>query len=70
MELSDKVIAGIRDAAKRVSGYGSLTVRFAGEDVIYIEVSDKIRIQEKIEPRAGEATKVKRVVSIGQQRQG
>ena len=34
MELSDKVIAGIRDAAKRVSGYGSLTVRFAGEDVI------------------------------------
>ena len=70
MELSDKVIEGIKAAAKRVSGYGSLTIRFTGGDVIDIEVSDRVRLQEKGEPKAGEATKVKRVVSIGQQRQG
>jgi hypothetical protein len=70
VELSDEVMAGIKIAAKRVSCYGSLVLRFNGGDTIDIEVTDRIRLQERGTSKAGEVVKEKKIVVIRQERQG
>ena len=70
MELSDEVISGIKTAAKRISGHGSLTLCFISGGIVDIEITDRVRLQEKGTPKAGEVVKERRTIVIRQERQG
>jgi hypothetical protein len=67
MDLSDENLEDIKQAAKRIGGYGSLTLHFSeSAGYIDIEINDRVRLPKKVIPKAGEPVRVKRVVAIRQ----
>jgi len=67
MDLSDENLEDIRKAAKKIGGYGSLTIHFSeSAGYIDIETTDRVRVPKNVVPKAGEPVRVKRVVQVRQ----
>lgn len=65
MEISESMIADLKRLARKIEGRGSITIHFIENQPLYdIEISDRVRFTENYTPRAGEATKTKKVVVV------